>query len=441
MKRLVILAGVLAVSTAAQAQDAEFKHSGEFRLRYYNDMTPSGVKDVPDNKSDIEARTKLGLTLQKGPAAKAHITLIHGTFLGAERGTKNPDATTNPNAFQDFNENNGVIVNEAYGWAAFSEKMFVKAGRFNIDFGGGEFISADDHKMIPTTHEGIAVGYDHDLAKLLVGLVKDKELVAGPGLDSDPEQHRFMVGVDLKNLPEFLNTASLSFSNFNRSENTGAATGAGGAANLQVYGLTLGGEAAGLDYRAVLGMQSGIASKTAAAEIKQDAMMYDIRLGFSMPETMGMKVWANYHSDSGDDDGLADQKLSTYNSLYYNSHKFAGLMDIFGWGNLTYWAVGAEVAPAEDMTVGLGLYGFSKTKENGGVLGTNNDRFAGLRGGLANKSDLGMELDVYAQKKYANGLVIDALVGAFMPGAAFKDAAAKKEATVIQAMLTGTLTF
>ena len=40
MKRLVILAGVLAVSTAAQAQDAEFKHSGEFRLRYYNDMTP-----------------------------------------------------------------------------------------------------------------------------------------------------------------------------------------------------------------------------------------------------------------------------------------------------------------------------------------------------------------------------------------------------------------
>ena len=116
-------------------------------------------------------------------------------------------------------------------------------------------------------------------------------------------------------------------------------------------------------------------------------------------------------------------------------------MDIFGWGNLTYWAVGAEVAPAEDMTVGLGLYGFSKTKENGGVLGTNNDRFAGLRGGLANKSDLGMELDVYAQKKYANGLVIDALVGAFMPGAAFKDAAAKKEATVIQAMLAGTLTF
>lgn len=439
MKRLVILAGVLAVSTAAQAQDAEFKHSGEFRLRYYNDMTPSGNKDIPENRSDIEARMKLGLTMQKGQAAKAHVTLIHGTFLGTDR-AGDPNLT-NPNAYEAFTKDNGLMVNEAYGWAAFSEKMFIKAGRFNIDFGGGEFISSDDHKLIPITHEGLALGYDLDFAKALVALVKDKELKAQAGMDSDPEQHRFMVGVDLKNLPEFLNTASLSFSNFNRSENTGAATGAGGAANLQVYGLTLGGEVGAFNYRGVVGMQSGIASKTAAAEIKQDAMMYDIRLGFSMPETMGMKVWANYHSDSGDDDGLADQKLSTYNSLYYNSHKFAGLMDIFGWGNLTYWAVGAEVAPAEDMTVGLGLYGFSKTKENGGVLGTNNDRFAGLRGGLANKSDLGMELDVYAQKKYANGLVIDALVGAFMPGAAFKDAAAKKEATVIQAMLAGTLTF
>lgn len=434
MKRLVILAGVLAVSTAAQAQDAEFKHSGEFRLRYYNDMTPSGNKDIPENKSDIEARMKLGLTMQKGQAAKAHVTLIHGTLLGTDRAA-DPNFT-NPNAYAAFTKDNGLMVNEAYGWAAFSEKMFIKAGRFNIDFGGGEFISSDDHKLIPITHEGLALGYDLDFAKALVALVKDKELTAQAGMDSDPEQHRFMVGIDLKNLPEFLNTASLSFSNFNRSEN------AAPSANLQVYGLTLGGEAAGLDYRAVLGMQSGIAAKTAALEVKNDAMMYDLRVGYSMPETMGLKVWANYHSDSGDDD-VADSKNSRYNGLYYNSHKFAGLMDIFGWGNLTYWAVGADIAPAEDMTVGLGLYGFSKTKEKDNTInGTNNDRFANFRGGMANdKADLGMELDVYAQKKYANGLIIDAMVGAFMPGAAFKDATPKREATIIQAMLTGTLTF
>lgn len=434
MKRLVILAGVLAVSTAAQAQDAEFKHSGEFRLRYYNDMTPSGNKDIPENKSDIEARMKLGLTMQKGQAAKAHVTLIHGTLLGTDRAA-DPNFT-NPNAYATFTKDNGLMVNEAYGWAAFSEKMFIKAGRFNIDFGGGEFISSDDHKLIPITHEGLALGYDLDFAKALVALVKDKELAFQAGMDSDPEQHRFMVGIDLKNLPEFLNTASLSFSNFNRSEN------AAPSANLQVYGLTLGGEAAGLDYRAVLGMQSGIAAKTAAIEVKNDAMMMDFRVGFSMPETMGLKVWANYHSDSGDDDA-ADSKNSRYNGLYYNSHKFAGLMDIFGWGNLTYWAVGADIAPAEDMTVGLGLYGFSKTKEKDNTInGTNNDRFDGFRGGMAaDKADLGMELDVYAQKKYANGLIIDAMVGAFMPGAAFKDATTKREATIIQAMLTGTLTF
>lgn len=440
MKRLVILAGALAVSTAAQAQDAEIKHSGEFRVRYYNDMTPSGNKDIPENKSDIEARMKLGLTMKKGQAAKAHVTLIHGTLLGTDRGTTTPDQLTNPNAFANVNNNNSIFVNEAYGWAAFSEKMYIKAGRFNIDFGGGEFISSDDHKLLPITHEGLMLGYDHDMARVGVALIKDKELTAQAGMDSDPEQHRFMVGVDLKNLPEFLNTASLSFSNFNRSEN------AAPSANLQIYGLTLGGEVSGFDYRAVLGMQSGIAAKTATTEIKQDTMMYDLRVGFAMPETMGLKVWANYHSDSGDDDGTgagSDLKNSRYNGLYYNSHKFAGLMDIFGWGNLTYWAVGADIAPAEDMTVGLGLYGFSKTKEKDNTInGTNNDRFANFRGGMAaDKADLGMELDVYAQKKYANGLIIDAMVGAFMPGAAFKDATPKREATIIQAMLTGTLTF
>jgi hypothetical protein len=46
---------------------------------------------------------------------------------------------------------------------------------------------------------------------------------------------------------------------------------------------------------------------------------------------------------------------------------------------------------------------------------------------------------VYASKKYSNGFKADALIGAFMPGEAFKTS--KRDATIMQAMLTGTMSF
>lgn len=433
MKRMVILAGALAVSTAAQAQDAEFKHSGEFRVRYYNDMTPSGIKDQPGNKSDIEGRMKVGISMRKGETLKAHVTLLHGTIYGADRAGDNVIA---PNSFDSMDTNNGLLVNEAYGWMALSPTSYLKAGRFNFTHGGGEFVSTDDHKLVPITHEGFIYGVDTDFAALGFGLIKDKELTAQAGMDTDPEQHNVVAVADFKNMPEALKTVSLVLGNLSRSEN------ASPSSNIQIAGLTLGGETAGFNYRFVYSQQMGQAAKSAAIDLKQDANMMDLTVGYSMPETMGLKVWANYHMDSGDD-STTDDKNSRYGSLYYDSHKFAGLMDIFGWGNLTYWNINAEIAPAEDMTVGFGLYGFSKSKEKDNtIFGANNDRFAAFRGGLAaDKSDLGMELDVYATKKYGNGFQVDALIGAFMPGAAFKDAATKRDATILQAMLTGTASF
>lgn len=436
MKRLVILAGALAVSTAAQAQDAEFKHSGEYRVRYYNDMTPSGIKDQPGNKNDIEGRMKLGLTMNKGPGMKAHVTLLHNSIFGTDRGLNHAGTTIPANSYETLAVYNTILVNEAYGWMALSPTSYLQAGRFQLSHGGGEFLSTDDHKAVPIAVEGFMYGVDTDFASIGLGLVRNKELAPVAGKDSDPEQHEAFAVADFKNMPEALKTASLAVGNIARSETTAPAQ------NIQVLGLTLGGETAGFNYRFVYGTQMGTAAKTDTIDLKMQTSMMDVTLGYSMPETMGLKVWVNYHTDSGDDNG-SDDKFMDYQPILYDSYKFAGLMDVFGWGNLTYWSVNAEVAPAEDMTVGLGLYGFSKTKENGATLnGANNDRFAAFRGGAAaGKADLGMELDVYATKKYANGFKVDALIGAFMPGAAFKDATPKRDATIMQAMLTGTMSF
>lgn len=436
MKRLVLLAGALVVSTAAQAaDDTEVKHNGEFRVRYFNDMVPSGVKDEPKNTSDIEGRMKLGFTLRKGETMQAHLGVLHGTYFGTDKAAS---TSLTGAGYNTHTKDNGLLVNQAYAWWKAGDGYSLKAGRFNVEIGGGEFFATNNWLMVPTTHEGFKLGMDTDFANFDVYMIKDKELTPkNPGtFDSDPEQHNWIVSADLKNMPEAVKTANLTFVNFNRSEIAGT-----GAANAQHIGVTVGGDVSSLMYKLVAAFQSGVASKTATAEQKFAGSMFDVTLGYGMPETMGLKVWANYHMDSGDD-SATDDKTETYQSLYYDSRRYGGSMDLFPWGNLTYWNIGATLAPADDLEVGLGLYGYTKTKENGSyTAGARPNGTAVSAIAATGKADLGMELDVWAAKKYGSSFGIDAHFGAFMPGAAFKDATIKKEATIMQLMVAGTMMF
>lgn len=434
MKRMVILAGALAVSTAAQAQDSEFKHNGEFRVRYYNDMTPSGDKNLPLNKSDVEGRATIGLTMRKGENVQAHVSLIHGTIFGADKAASELPGTA---GYTTATTNNLMLVNQAYGWWKAADGLMFKVGRQHVAIADGAVFSTDSWLLIPHTHEGLLVGYDTDFASFALGLVKDADQLTGTGNpESDPERNNTILSVDLKNMPEAVKTANVHIVQSKGSETT---TPARGILDIMHIGATVGGEASNISYKVTAAMQSGSLSKTAAAETKLDTNMVDVMVGYAMPETMGLKLSAAYHMDSGDD-SAGDDKFQTYQPLYYDSHKYAGLMDILGWGNLTYWNINASIMPAEDLEVGLGLYGFTKSKENGAANQTS--RPGGqVAGAPANKADLGMELDVYATKKYAGGFQIDAHLGAFMPGAAFKDATPKAEATIMQVGLMGTMTF
>ena len=319
MKRLVLLAGAtLVMSSAAQAQDSEIKHDGEFRVRYFNDMSPTLIKDGAGNKSDIEGRTKLGMTLRKGENLQAHVTFLHSAKFGADK-----TATTLVEAGHNtVNNNNGVLVNEAYGWWKAGEGMSLKAGRFNVNIGGGEFFSSDDWQSVPTTHEGFQLAFDTGFASMNAYLLDDKQLAATAPMDSDPEQHNIVLSGDLKNMPEIFKTTNLTLVNIARSETT-----ARGSANMQHVGLTLGGDASGFMWKVFGAMQMGVFSKTAALEQKAAGSMFDVTLGYGLPETMGLKLWARFHSDSGDD-STTDDKNNEYVPLYYDSHKMLGQPDV-----------------------------------------------------------------------------------------------------------------
>lgn len=427
-------------------ENTDFKVGGDYRFRYFNDVNATGNEADQRNSSDTESRLRLKFLLEKADTAKAQVTLIHNAALGRERGLVNVDPLVNPNAYETVNDQNSAVINEAFGVVAFSDDTSLQAGRFNLEFSDGEFISKDDYKAFPITFEGLLFHAGFEFAKADIAIIKEKELTPKAGLDSDPGQHHILLNVDLDNLPEVFNRVSFFVSELSRDED------AAPSVNIQTYGLNLGGAVSGFSYRGIVGIQSGTAAKTSGLDIRQEAVMWDALVSQALPEAMGLKIWLNYHSDTGDNSST-DNKETGYNSLYYNSHKYGGRMGIFGWGNLTYWGAGLDLSPSEDMTIGMGLHGFRKTSAKGtikdlaldaaaeSVAGPNFDRFQGLRAGLAGDSDLGMELDVYARLRNKTGLILDARLGAFSPGEAFKKATVKREGTVLQGMLSGRIFF
>jgi len=174
-------------------------------------------------------------------------------------------------------------------------------------------------------------------------------------------------------------------------------------------------------YKGTIGYQMG-KIKVPAASTDINAMMYDLMLGYGLPEVMGLKVSAGYHSDTGEKASTAT-KTERYDPLFYDRHNYAGLMDVVNWGNLTYWNVNATLMPMETIEAGLGYYMFSKSEAGDTTaMGEN----TGLTTPGGSSKELGSEIDVFANKAYDNGMKIGVRYSQFGLGKAWKDAGVTK---------------
>ena len=165
-------------------------------------------------------------------------------------------------------------------------------------------------------------------------------------------------------------------------------------------------------------MQTGSFNKPdAGTEQKINANMFDILAGYKTADLMGLNLSLNFHQDSGTATGTTDNQ--TYQPLFYDRHNHEGLMDIMNWGNLTYFAFKASMMPSEDLETGLGAFVFSKTQSSG-TFNAGAGPFTVANSGSA--TDLGTELDLYANKSYVDNIKINSRVGYFIPGGALKNA-------------------
>lgn len=431
MRKLVALAALLAWMPVANAADvkADMTLNGEYRLRYQFDQAYGASKDDNTNKNTFKQRFKLDNAWKVSEKFGAHFTLIHNATWGnfnstGDTGTALPDGTANGQ--------NMVLVNQAYGTWMLNDQWTLKFGRGGFTMADGSVVSQNDWEATPYAFDGVLANYEHEMMRLSLFGVKAIDNVpaanlvdpAGTGND-DPEANFFGFAVDWKSLPEFLKMANLHLLQINKDSTDFNSAAVDASQNQMRYGLVLAGDTAGVDYKANYAAHTGegkLATQDGGTKFDIEGMMYALEIGYSMPEMMKSRISVAYHVDSGDGNGTKQEK---YDSFYTEKHNSAGMMDVLGWGNLTFIKAAYTMSPMDQVEVGLQYWKFSTTEDNDNAEATRgingNPIIPAARTAGNNSDDLGQEIDLSISKKYDGGFAINAWVGMYMPGSYTKD--------------------
>lgn len=431
MKRLVTIMAAMSVASLATANDTTWGWDANTRIRHEMHSNPAGTEGgslTTEDYSFTEQKTTLGLNFNKGDKFKGAISLIHA-FNWGDNGAGNFDGEFNspsgggtvghPNGIDD--QQNLLLVNEAWLWWGFNDSFSAAAGRGGIEVADGKVISTNSDEITPNAFEGLRLMYDHAMVTTTGYLIKvsdvfnarEQEATPGTGgeFTNDPGTELLGLTFDVKGMPEFLKMFNIHVFQVN-------SDGVGGpSSNFMTIGAALGGAIIpGLSYTANYVTQSGEESDT----VDSSGSMYDVSLKYSMPEMMGFWVMAGMHSDSGDD-GNSDDEDEGYQALFYNRHNNAGLMDVLEWGNLTYTQFGVGMT-AMDIAFAVNYYMFKLTDDTSGVTVGKNGNFLTSGGAPAGEDNIGSELDITASGKCpVTGLNLGVRYGMFMPGDLFVD--------------------
>lgn len=427
MKKLIALIAVLSYVPFAHAADGDWTHSGEYRLQYTQSEDADFSSSTGDTDQNMHQRAKLNTTVRAGEKMTFNLGLVHNADWGS-----NADQT--PDDIESEATNNVLVVNEAFASWQSSDDMTFKAGRISQTLGDGSVVSANDWEPVAKAFDAAGMLYDMEQARIAAFAVTG----AKASNDNNNFGNFYGIAADWKTLPAWLKMAHFHYIMVKRDE--GQYEVAGTTVGLDKedatrIGLTLAGDMSGFDYKGTYAMYSG---ETVAGTTKTDidASMMDFEFGYSMPAMMNARFHAGYHTDSGDKDPAAGDN-EAYTGFHYETHNNAGLMDVVGWGNLTYTRFGFSLAPMEDITVMAEYLMFEKTEKGDNVTapGSVTDLVAN-----GDDEEIGSELDLTVSKKYSNNFNISASYRMFEAGKGIKQTKGDDD-TMSQWYLESKLTF
>lgn len=462
MSKHLILLGLVCGAFAAQAAKVDYQLNSEYRIRGQYNHNPEG-KRTPGDTDSLEHRLKLGGAAKISERFSFTGNLLHNATWGSDN-PQMPAATDNTGDSSMAQHNgtatydNMILVQEAYGSWILNESTSMRFGRSAMAIGDGTVMGKNDYLRTPNSFEGVGLNYEMDFARFnLWGLrLANYTRTTSGASDPNPQANSIGVSTDIKRLPPFLKMV-----NVHVMRNTKASTPSGltdkdrfGQSGYR-YGFAAKGDKAAFDYRAsYAGISTNYYDQTAVdgpiTKYNGDAWMLDLEGGFRLA-VMDSRLFARYHMDSGDGaTRTGNVHASTYDPYFYEQHGNSGLMDLIRWGNLTFYGLGFTMKPMDQLTVGIEGYIFKKTKQQDNV-------YAGFNGGTylpygtgtlgnngqntwnKNSSNIGTEIDVYAEKAYDGGFSVLARLGYFMAGDYLKDN--QKPEAVTQAFIQGKMNF
>jgi hypothetical protein len=447
MRRLLALAALVAAMPVANAQDkgkSEFTPSAEYRPRYFFMNNAGGTEP---NDSFAEHRFKMGANYKANERFSAHLTLLHAADFGSATSVGSTNSADINAGFDPSNQENFLNVNEAYMNWMVSDDFSLRVGRMNFQIGDGSVISYNDWEQNPGAFEGVTGVWEAEFGRF-TGFVFNygEEINTAPA--SDAKHSAYGLSFDLKSMPDFMKMVNVHVikDNADAANPSTMPTGSSvvtsnvGQDTLR-YGLGVGFDFGLIDLKANYEMNTGKYKPqpaTATSELDAKQMMYQAELGFKLESFMGSRLYVLYHSDSGDS-STTDGDAETYDPYFYEQHGNAGLMDLFGWGNLTQMSVGWTMKPGDNTDAGLSYNMFSKTESKGAVT---NGRFGGALGAGSGTSDkLGDEIDLWAEHRYDGGLSTLLRLGYFMPGDVYDNSVSKQDEAIMHVAIEGKLTF
>lgn len=461
MKKFVAIAALMATMPSAFAADGKMDASvnAEYRLRYQYDG--DGRKFNNDKNTPLSSvfqRVKIGGTFKSGEKLSAHVSLLHNALWGQYDDLTATNASTHDTgtAYTQgiTNNQNMMLVNQAYATWILNESIALKVGRGNATLGDGSIISANDWMAQPYSFDGVLAHYEQEMFRASLAYVKAIDNVSeklnplSPNGGSasanaaDPEVKFYSASLDWKALPEVIKMAHLNVVKVNKDQmkfsidpnNTLIPSN-----DETRWNAVVAGDVVGLDYKLNYGFYSG---ESVSANTETEGSMIAAELGYSLPSLLKSRVYVGYHVDSGDDSTTANKKEG-YDSFYYEQHGNSGLMDVVKWGNLTFVKLGWTASPMDQVDVGVHGWMFSRTNSGEKMQRGFNQAKAGDSNGeltAAGNQDIGKEIDLVASKKYDNGLTITSWVGYFMPGDYLKTQYGNDDAYT-QVFVEGKMTF
>ena len=451
MKKILGLLVVLLTTPSVLTHGAEVTMKGDLRLRHVADMDKDGdAKTHPGTQSYWEQRFKLGTTFRAGEKFTGVVVLLHNHFWGNQLMSPETDGYPNSATPNVLTADNSLTVNEAFGNWMVSDELMFRFGRGSFEMADGSVIAKNDYQAAATAFDGMAAIYDLEALRSIFWYVSFADVLSESG---DDEASSYGLSFDIKSLPDWAKMLNIHIIQNNsdtiiidrtvyHSDTVSIEKETIPKTSTMRYGVTFGGDVmGGLDYNLVYASHSGTIGSD-KNELDMSGTMMDIKLGYSLPDVMNLRIYGGYHSDTGSN--KPTEKIGTYDAFFYDFHANAGEMDVLEWGNLTYSNIGLTLDPIEDVTLGAGYFMFEATEGVDGFHAT-----GGISQGSSTlwskasqaNTDLGTEFDLWVTKKYNDQLSISLTYSQFAPGDYFAMENGGSYDTYSQLFIEGHLSF